>query len=60
MKVHDHTHGYEYWYDRASQSWWGAKFRRKGGRQLTPALVAADKETLIAYINEEIKENEGK
>ena len=56
MKIHEHTNGYQYWYDRATQSWWGAKFRGKGRSQLTPALYAADKDTLLLYIEQEIQD----
>ena len=56
IKIHQHTHGYQYWYDRTTRSWWGAKFRREGGRQLTPALYAFTKDEIIQLMNEEIED----
>ena len=56
MKVYEHTDGYQYWYDRPTRSWWGAKFRRLNGRQLTDALYAATKEQLIVLMDEEIQD----
>ena len=60
MKVHEHTNGYQYWYDRSTTSWVGAKFRPHNGRQLTNALYAATKEELIVLMDEEIEEDANK